>query len=116
VGDFLLYTVWLSFLAGIIVFLLWKVMMSGKKRARLIVDPNVFARGKPWLSVILFDECSFVPEVGETVTVVQPHVNEPDYVGVGIVESRNDDFELLYVWVDWKSFSDDVPVAKSKKV
>ena len=82
--------------------------MTSDELIRITVDPNSFARGKPWLSPVLFSDASSVPLLNQTVVVVQPHNDEPDYIGFGVVEEINHDFEIMYINVDWASFKDEV--------
>lgn len=73
--------------------------------ARVIYDPNSFARGEPLLHLALVEEADRPVAVGETVAVVIPAEDEdPESVGTATVASiRNG---LLYLDVDHDSFVD----------
>jgi hypothetical protein len=77
--------------------------------ARVVVDPNSVSRRDPTLSVATFGDADRVPEPGEIATAVQPDVDDVDYVGVARVEAIDRDHGLIYLRVDWNSFTESSP-------
>jgi len=72
---------------------------------RLIVDPNSTSRVYPDYTPVLMQEIDDeIPTVGEAVLAVQPGEDGTAYVGDAIVAVIDEENELIYLDVDWKSF------------
>ena len=77
--------------------------------ARVIVDTNRFSRHRPDLSVASFADADRIPEPGEFVFAVQPDPDGADYQGSARVEFVEPEHRLIYLRVDWTSFSESRP-------
>ncbi|OZD09229.1 hypothetical protein CH275_03120 [Rhodococcus sp. 06-235-1A] len=75
------------------------------KTARIEVDPNQFAGPDSALTVVRRSQFSRTPFVGEFVVAVQTDEDDGDFVGSAIVTEVDDNFDLVYLLVDWKGFS-----------
>jgi hypothetical protein len=77
--------------------------------ARIIVDPNSVSRRHPDLTAAAFDDADRIPQVGEFVFAVQPDPDGADYLGSAHVEFVDTNHQLVYLRVDWASFSENRP-------
>ena len=82
--------------------------------ARIIVDPNSVSRRDPNLTAATFDDADRIPDVGEFVFAVQPDEDGASYIGSAHVAAVEEQYQLIYLRVDWASFSESRPaVARS---
>lgn len=73
---------------------------------RLPVDPNAFSRAHPEWSPVLIERASRIPQVDDWVWAFQDTPGEPDFVGLARVGLVDHDNGLIYLAVDWDSFSE----------